>query len=152
MHRPKLAIVGNAEQHHDFSKQIDDCDIVIRFNSAATLGKNTGTKTDILCVRNVGEPTKRLIQEQSIKTYQRFPKLSEVWFPRLFVDAIDLSSEIIASNDLSKMQIEYFSIDMNLRLENELRRYNSEEMIIPSTGMLAIWYIVENDRFKSYDK
>ena len=91
MTKLKIAIVGNAKLCNDFSKQIDSCDIVLRFNEANNYGCFSGYKTDILCIRNNGEPGIRFSTQKLISKYPRFPNLSEVWFPRNTENILDYS-------------------------------------------------------------
>jgi hypothetical protein len=48
----KIAIVGNGKLSKNYGKQIDKCDLVIRFNQATTKGfeELIGTRTDILAL------------------------------------------------------------------------------------------------------
>lgn len=150
--RPKLALVGNAPPTYDLSAQIDSCDIVIRCNEAKTLGVNTGTRTDILCVNNSGAPADRFISKQLLRRHPNFPELTELWFARPFKDCVDLSMKILDANGLSDVPVVYFSTGMNERASKQLRQHNNMEDQHPSTGFLAFCYILEQEEFNDYDK
>jgi len=150
--RPKLALVGNAPPEYDLSAQIDSCDIVIRCNEAKTLGVNTGTRTDILCVNNSGAPADRFISQKLLRKHPKFPELTEVWFARPHKDCVDLSLKIVDANDLSDVTVTYFSTGMTERVYNQLSIYNKMENQHPSTGFLAFWYILEQGVFEDFDK
>lgn len=150
--RPRVALVGNAPLQYDQSGQIDSCDIVIRCNEAKTLGKNTGTRTDILCVNNSGEPAVRFISRKLLRKEPNFPQLREIWFARPYAAGIDIALKILMANDLSDLPVKYFSISISERAYDELRKHCQMENKHPSTGLLAFLYILEQEAFAEFDK
>lgn len=157
----------------DHSAWIDSCDLVLRFNEGKTVGNNSGTKTDILCISNIGGPAFRIIKNTSIYNAPFFAQLSEIWFPRDInyhlnylhqnkylhrnklwyreSELVDQSQKLIESNQLTSFRIVYFSQDLN-RQAFEMLQTKDRKFICPSTGFLAISYIMNEPRFDEYDK
>jgi len=150
--RPRIALVGNAPIKHDLSGQIDSCDLVIRCNEAKNIGPNTGSKTDVLCVNNSGEPARRFINCQSLRKERGFPNLSQVWFARGGGYFLRLSEEIITANDLQDVSIRYFSKELDNLAYDQFRRYGAAEGLVPSTGFLALLYILQQKEFEHFEK
>ncbi|MBK7806449.1 MAG: glycosyltransferase family 29 protein [Saprospiraceae bacterium] len=150
--KPILALIGNAPLQKDFSSTIDSFDLVIRCNEAKTLGTNTGHKTNILCISNIGAPSKRIIAEKSVTKLLKFPELSEIWFPRNAESNIDNSKIIIEVNKLFDVRIKYFSKEMNERVFKKLAVFSDFDFVEPSTGILALCYILEQPEFDKYEK
>ena len=151
--RPKLALVGNAPVNYDLSKQIDGCDLVIRCNEAKNLGPFTGTKTDVLCVNNSGEPARRFISKKLLRKNPKFPMLSQVWFAREWGKiSFDLSSEIIQANDLYDVTVKHFSKEIANIAYSQLNQHRHSDSLYPSTGFLAFCYILNEKEFENYDK
>ncbi|MGI9159658.1 MAG: glycosyltransferase family 29 protein, partial [Saprospiraceae bacterium] len=137
---------------YDLSRQIDSCDLVIRCNEAKTLGVNSGTRTDILCVNNSGAPATRFIEQKSLQKNPRFPELAEIWFARPYPDCIEVSQKILNANNLSDISIQYLSTEFNERACDQLKMYGSVADQPPSTGFLAFRYILEQAAFDDFDK
>jgi len=148
----KLVLVGNASLNKDMSAFIDASDVVIRFNDARTLGVKSGFKTDILCVRNTGGPALCFIANKSVKKYPKFPDLSEVWFPRNGDTFTEYSEKIIESNELCDVKIRRFSKELNNKVFEKLVVISKSEKIYPSSGFLALSYILETSEFDQYEK
>jgi len=163
--KPRLALVGNAPLKRDLSQQIDSSDLVVRCNEAKTLGGYSGTRTDILCISNTGAPARRIIDERSVRK-AKFSFLSEVWFPRVIRTHLrylrasgynlpesefdDCSARILEANDLADARVTFFSKDFNERVFSLLRQKSRWRFVCPSTGFLALWYILE--QYASFDK
>ena len=50
MSKLSMYIIGNGPVSRDFSREIDQCDKVVRFNGCGNYNQGTGKKTSILCV------------------------------------------------------------------------------------------------------
>jgi len=88
---PKLIIVGSAPLDRDFSRFIENCDCVVRFNNCKNYGGFSGTRTDILFLSNSGDPAMHrtlafLLQDRTPDQVQRempyVHKANTVWFVR----------------------------------------------------------------------
>ncbi|MEZ4909288.1 MAG: glycosyltransferase family 29 protein [Saprospiraceae bacterium] len=150
--KPRLIIVGNALLKKDLSKFIDSSDFVIRCNDCISFGGNTGTKTDVLCIRNNGAPALKFIKNKSVNKLPRFPNLSEVWFPRFVLPEFDYKDQIISSNGLHGLRYRSFSKELNEKVCENIRIESKREIVVPSTGFLLINYILEEPEFNCYDK
>lgn len=165
----RMAIVGNATVRRDLTKLIDSCEIVVRFNEYRTIGKNTGHKTDILCVCNTGDPAKKISQNSSILRASFYSQGLEVWFPRnesvhkSYISQHcskfneenfyqDLSELITVGNQLAASQTLFFSPESNQAAFNKLLARARWPFVVPSTGFLAIEHILNEPRFAEYEK
>ena len=166
--RRRLALVGNAPLKSDLAGQIDSSDLVVRCNEAKTLGGYSGTRTDILCITNTGSPAERIIRERSVRKMPRFPRLSEVWFPRhsgVHLQRLralgsdfpeseleDCSRRLLEANSLDGMRVTHFSRESNERAFERLHQESPQDFICPSTGFLALWHILEQPEYAAFDK
>lgn len=149
----KIAIIGNANITKDYSKEIDACDIVIRCNDAKNYMKNTGSKINVLCIRNIGvQIEEKFCETKSISHIKDHPMLEEIWFPRFKKNTRDCSAEILRSNNLMQKKVTNFTEELNESLEVKIKAYCSEKNIIPSTGILVLWYVLNNPKYTGYDK
>ncbi len=163
-----MAIIGNAPLRKDLSGFIDACDLVLRFNEGKNHGANSGRKADILCIGNSGAPARRLINNRAIRNAFFYDSMSEVWFPRdsgihkkygqtaeteSFLTVYDdLADELIASNELSGFTIRHFSGELNEIVFRKLKEQALQPFECPSTGFLAVEYILNEPRFVGYEK
>jgi hypothetical protein len=166
--RPVFAIIGNAPIPVDYSEFIDNCELVLRINEGKNIGVHSGQKTDILCITNTGGPARRIIEGKSIWNSSYYNKLSEVWFPRdsevhkKYLQTVELpypatefdnrADELVAANDLSRTTIRQFSGEFNEAVFKKLKDRARHPFICPSTGLLAIEYILSKARFDRYNK
>lgn len=164
----KIAIVGNAPIQYDVSELIDSCDLVVRFNEYINYGKNSGQRADILCVCNTGLPARQISQRASISNAPFFSELSEIWFPRdedvhlrhvqpfcleiPLTEYVDRSDLLIESNKLSATQVLIFGPELNEKAYHILSSKAKWPFLCPSSGFLALEYILSESRFFDYDK
>lgn len=165
--KKRIAIVGSAAIEKDESSQIDSCDLVVRFNNCKVYGGNSGKKLDILCINVGGAPACQMIAETTVLKSSFYSLISELWIPirtrvcqahmmgwslsdpRL--DDSDLLDEIIKSNKLGHLPTVRFSMEFNFRVFVMLRK-RAASFVSPSTGFLAIQYVVDEPRFAEWDK
>lgn len=164
----RMVILGNAPMTMDMSEYIDSADLVVRFNECQNYGIGTGTRADILCINNFGQPAEEWIK---YRTYQKLPfigHIREVWLPRnasllehrktvkdRHFDPSrfrDLGDELIDSNQLQDKTVVRFSNELNAQVLSELKALSSSQFREPSTGILAISYILSERRFDDYQK
>lgn len=75
-----IFLVGNGPTG-DLSQQIDAADLVIRMNKVPTMGKTTGTKTDILVLVNTGTPGEELLSRRGVRANPAFKIANEIRLP-----------------------------------------------------------------------
>ncbi|GAB1401600.1 hypothetical protein MASR1M68_05110 [Elusimicrobiota bacterium] len=166
--KPRLLILGNAPLRENLSEFIDTSDIVLRFNDAFYYGFNTGRKVDILCITNTGSSSLSIATNREILRKKINEKVSEIWFPRdsdyhkkyiienhidyTLNEFDDYSHEIISSNHLNDKIIKKFSKEFNKTVFNKVITYNPSYFICPSTGIMALEYIISDERFSEFEK
>lgn len=148
-HRPRVALVGNAPLHRNFTDMIDCCEVVVRCNEAKNWGPHSGTKTDVLCISQTDAPARRFISEQSILRQPRFPDVKELWFFRQERSLVD---PIIEANNLQNIPIRWMAPDLFHAIQSDLQRRSQYDFSGPSTGFLAFQYILNAPEYKDYDK
>jgi len=156
----KIAIVGNANLKSDQSALIDSCDFVVRFNNCRNYGNNSGTKVSAVCITNT-TLTDIKDFDYNLKDRTFHKDISEIWFPRSIpvhkrinhqYDYEDASESIVEVNNLHSCKIVHFSDEMNENVFRLIRENGKKPFICPSSGILAIEYILGEDRFKEYNK
>lgn len=166
--KPRLLILGNAPLRENLSEFIDSSDIVLRFNDAFYYGFNTGFKVDILCITNTGSSSLSIATNKEILRKRINEKVSEIWLPRdsayhkqyiiennidyTLTEFNDYSQEIIESNHLNNKVIKNFSKEFNKTVFNKVINYNPSYFICPSTGIMALEYIISDERFSEFEK
>jgi hypothetical protein len=164
----RMIILGNAPLKKNMSDYIDASALVVRFNECKNLGRKVGMKTDFLCINNLDRPANRYIRKQLIKKLPFIDSIQEIWMPRCSSVMIenrrkietslneeefrDKAEDIILSNSLTEKKIIHFSKELNLQVINNLSDYSSDAFLEPSTGVLAIEYVLSENRFNDYDK
>lgn len=158
----KIVILGNATVEADFSAEVNSADLVIRFNVATknNFNINTGMKTDVLCVSNISALGRAIAKYRKLAGLPFIPDLKEVWFPRpanrpasqvwikpwsrqLFRKT-DYSKFIVSRNGLDNKKIIYFGDHIfrdSCRILGIADDFGLRE---PSTGFLALQYVLRN--------
>jgi len=147
--KPRVALVGNAPLHRDFTEAINSCEVVVRCNEAKNWGPHSGTKTDILCITQTGAPAHRFISEKSIMRLPRFPDVRELWF---FRQDRSLVNPIIEANGLQDISIRWMAPDFFDTIQGNLYQKSHYDFSEPSTGFLAFQYILNAPEYNDYDK
>lgn len=158
-----VAVVGNGPVSWLDSFRIDRCDVVIRFNEWKNYRRHGGRRADVLCICNTGAPARKFIERNLIGGAPFIERISEVWFPRdeevhkrhasvFDPDAPasefeDLSEGLVSSNRLSGKRLIHFSGAFNQAVFDSLSRRAVGPFLCPSTGILAIEYVLCNPRF-----
>ena len=136
-----IAIIGNdyPDKFYSASSFVDNCEIVIRFN--ITPHYNTGmigSKTDILVIRTGHDTGKGL----AIMT-GKFPLISEVYQ--------QAKEYWFVSNKGREQCQKFYNLEGKLiNIRNKLLKNKLGSS--PSTGIVAIDYILTNDLYAEHDK
>jgi len=165
--RPCMAIIGNGPIRTDLSEFIDACDLVLRFNECKNYGIHSGRKIDILCINNTGAPAQRIVDGRMIRSASYYDSISEVWFPRNaeihkkyaqaveppspLIEFVDWTDELIVSNELAAVTTQRFSGEFYGMVFHKLKNKTPEPFVSPSTGFLAIEYVLSEPRFSEYE-
>lgn len=164
----RMIILGNAPLRKNLSDYIDSSALVVRFNECKNLGRRVGTKTDYLCINNLGPPANRYVKKRLIEKLPFLDEIQEIWIPRsssvmlahsLKVEPLlsefelrDRTEDIVSSNSLWSKKIVRFSEELNLRVIKNISRYSQTDFMEPSTGILAIEYVLSEARFRKFHK
>ena len=155
----RVAIVANSVFQRDCGREIDRSDIVIRFNRCECFAANSGRKTTVLAFCNTGKSGLFFTQRHILNAIPGFADVKTVWLPRnpavyavkkavlpFFnhskrVGMTDHSAEII--HQMGGREVVIFDAAIHLALETKLRHLGAGPDILPSTGLLAIEYVLE---------
>lgn len=167
-----LVLVGAAPCSIDYTPLIDRADLVLRFNECKQFGGNVGTRTDILCISNMGSPARRYIANRPMLGLAPV-RSARVWFPRHVdvcldhvsrmihldpglrsqwpdLDFRDYSDEIIRVNDLGHGGVERFSKELNAGLFRSLAERGGPPFFSPSTGIFAVARVIGDPAFADH--
>jgi len=167
-----LIVVGNAACSINYSGLIRRADLVLRFNECKQFGGNVGTRTDILCINNLGAPARRYVATRPLLHLEPV-RSARLWFPRHAgvcldhvsrmmqahpglrpqwpdLDFQDYAAEIVTANDLGHCTAETFSKDLNTRVFRKLEQAGAPPFFAPSTGMLALARVLEDPAFAGH--
>lgn len=157
-----IVIIGNAHMESDCSKLVDTACFVIRFNEVNNYNQNTGTKIDALCLTNLSDPGRRFAKNQTVKKFPFINQVNEIWFPRpngflprqfwikpfkkYTFRRANYREHIVVRNDLKDKKVICFSKELYSDTCNKLSILDSSDDFFPSTGFLALMYVIQ--RFK----
>lgn len=164
----RLVIIGNAPLATDCSGIVDSSDFVVRFNLCVSFGENTGTRTDALCLNNTGKPARQLARGALLKQAPFNESVEEIWFPRprqsplrrlverlkpLHSD-LEYGDEIIRSHGWHDKRVEYLLETSQQELWKKLLAQGIPTVTPrkPSSGIIAIEYVLSERRFAEYEK
>lgn len=136
---------------------IDDCDLVIRFNDCRSLGRG-GSRTDVVAVCNTGRPAHGMVRQRSWREMPAVASAAEIWCVRdsgkfaelkasLAPDLDDFCDDYTA--EFARFAAETGKIHKVIprrhhdRIDIELKKIRSEDYIVPSSGLMAIAYVIE---------
>ena len=156
---PRLVIIGNGIVQKNrfmrrfgiptkFSRWIDSSEKVIRFNEMKNLSRGTGNKTDILVLINRGKPAVKFC-ERLLLPRKVVSKISELWFSRpLNTERLklpDRSEDILSFQNLNK--------DISIKSPELMEYFELQDHLVdePSSGLVAISMILNDNRFKNWD-
>ncbi len=166
--RKRLVIVGNGPLVKDCTSLVDSSDFVVRFNLCASFAMHTGTRTDVLCLNNTGRPALELARGALLKGFPFSQTVEEIWFPRprqsalqRFIEKLrplhsdlEYGDAIIAAHGWQTKRIEYLLETRQRELWMKLLAQGKPRIAPrkPSSGMVAIEYVLSEDRFADYEK
>jgi hypothetical protein len=163
----RIVIVGNAKLTEDYSALVDEADMVVRFNDARYYGTGfAGNKTDVLCIANMEHPGRKVAKYKTIKKLAFINQVKAIWFPhfsefkpaqcwikpisRARFKQTNYCDWILARNDLTDKNIIHFGSSHYLSACKDLNITETSNLE-PSSGYLAIKYIIENYPTDSYE-
>lgn len=145
----------------------NDFDFVVRFNLVPHYLNNADAKTDALCMVNTGPVGKKIVETQFLLNTPVLEKIKEVWFLRdgpvsmalsAFGrrmpgdDYVNHANAIVTANELSTKIIIGPDECMYRAAHTLINKSGGHRSHCPSTGFLAMHYIVNTPRFDEYEK
>lgn len=152
----KIAIVGNGSFCRADASVIDDCDFVVRFNDCRSWGAG-GLRTDVVAVCNTGRPAPLMIRQLSWRAHPAVSTASAIWCvrdsskfaelkatldPALEDFCNDYTAEFVMFARETAKDLTVIPRRHHDRIDGELRAIGSESYVVPSSGLIAIAYIV----------
>lgn len=153
----KIAIVGNGSFSRGDAIVIDDCDLVVRFNDCRSIGEG-GFRTDVVAVCNTGRPALSMVRQRSWTEHTAGASASELWCVRdagKFKELKErLGPELDDFCDNYTAEFAMFAAKTGKafrviprhhhdRIDVELQSMTSESYIVPSSGLMAIAYVLD---------
>ncbi len=153
----RIAIVGNGSFASSHAGVIDACDLIIRFNDCRSVGEG-GLRTDVVAVCNTGRPALAMIRDTSWRERPAVASASAIWCvrdhhkfaelkPKLdagledFCD--DYTGEFASFAAETGKAFEVIPRHHHDRIDAELQRIVSGSYIVPSSGLMAVAYVIE---------
>jgi hypothetical protein len=147
----RIAVVGNGPIDHGMASEIDDHDIVVRFNACSNYG-TSGRKTDILILVNTGGSGLRLSTEPDAINRDALEASKTIWLtvaPGLaaeFASHTDLvgadHAELMRQNRIGSRCWSYISRESFLRAADHLEALGAEPPALPSSGFVTISHLL----------
>jgi len=152
----RVSIVGNGSFSHRDAAIIDHCDLVVRFNDCRSLGEG-GWRTDVVAICNTGRPAASMIRTLSWREHPAVASASEFWCVRDVLKFAELKPnldpELDDFCDDYTAEFAMFAAKKNKtlrviprhhhdRIDDELRSMSPDKYIVPSSGMMAIAYLL----------
>lgn len=102
----RVVLVGNAEVAREYSELVDGSEYVVRFNNCPNLGRNTGSRTTILCLINTGAVGRDLYKKQGLRGLAPL-RSSEIWFRGRRDNWLDVLLTVLFSFRSRKKKLDY---------------------------------------------
>ncbi|MBA9035803.1 Urease operon accessory protein [Rhizobium leguminosarum] len=153
----KISIVGNGSFGCREAAIIDNCDFVVRFNDCRSVGKG-GCRTDVVAVCNTGRPALSMVRERSWREKPAVASASEIWCVRDAMKFMELKTKLDPALDdfcddytaefamfaaENKKMFKVIPRSHHDRFDSELQSISSESYVVPSSGLMAISYALE---------
>lgn len=163
----KLLLVANSPDVHPDIALGKGFDFVVRFNLVPDFLNNPHARTDALCMVNTGPVGQKIYETKFLLNTPLKERIREVWFlrdgPTARVlsgfgrripqdDYIDHSDAIIEENDLRNKIIIGPDREMYSKAHSYINKNGGHRSHCPSTGFLAMHYILNSGRFDGYHK
>lgn len=134
----KLVVIGNAEPTEDLSTQIDQCDMVVRFNYTPYFDTGTtGCKTTILCLFGVPYPEGDEVPGLNTEVVKNS---LGIW-----VGAPMFIGSLVRGYDVPRQKILLVSLP-------EHDAYKTEQIVTPTSGFQVLRFLVNSPWFAVFDK
>jgi hypothetical protein len=166
MNAERLVLVGNGTPDRDVSSFVDNCEHVVRFNAMYNyFGGYVGTKFTIFCPVSDVLPRKVDKKDQVPFIFELAGRPEELWLPRpCGFQAVRSNKRraIRTGRDFGKQHIKHWGFEkgkyryISSGLFNELtlliRQLRPEDdPLVPSTGMVGIYWAMNQRRFSKWD-
>jgi hypothetical protein len=153
----KIAIVGNGSFDRRDAVIIDACDLVVRFNDCRSVGEG-GLRTDVVAVCNTGRPAVSMVRQRSWREHVAVAAASELWCVRdagkfaelkekLGPDLEDFCDDYTAEFAMfaagTAKAFKVIPRHHHDRVDIALRKMKSARYVVPSSGLIAITYVLE---------
>lgn len=102
----RVVLVGNAEVAKDYTDLVDTSEVVLRFNDCPNLGRNTGSRTTILCLINTGAVGRDLYKKRGLRDFAP-ANGSEIWFRGRRDNWLDVLLIVLFSFHTRKKKLDY---------------------------------------------
>jgi hypothetical protein len=155
----KIAIVGNGSFDRRDAVIIDACDLVVRFNDCRSVGEG-GLRTDVVAVCNTGRPALSMVQQRSWREHVAVSSACELWCVRDTEKFAELKGRLGPNLDdfCDDYTAEFlmFAVETGKafkviprvhhdRIDVELRKMTSDHYVVPSSGLMAITYVLDEE-------
>jgi hypothetical protein len=153
----KISIVGNASFGCREAAIIDDCDFVVRFNDCWSVGKG-GCRTDVVAATIPAGRQLSMARERSWHEKSAVASASEIWCVRDAMKFMELKTKLDPALDdfcddytgeLAMFAAETEKVFKVIprshhdRIDIDLQSMSSESYVVPSSGLMAIAYVLE---------
>lgn len=155
-----IVIVGNGSAPPCAAAIVDASDLVIRFNDCRSFD-NTGTRTDIVAVCNTGRPARAMAASPLWQNHPAVSAASAIWcvrngakfrelrdglresHPELDDFCDDLTADFASFAASTGKRLTVVPRDTHDRLDRDLARSGTQRYVVPSSGLLAIGYVLD---------
>jgi hypothetical protein len=167
----QLFIIGNAPLDKDYRDLIGADDIVVRFNDAVLDDLHTGSRVDILCITNLGEPARAFLASDWAERSAAYRAARTIVFPRAPTihaahyatvqqhytaypasEFDDGANAFIARGGTAGKEVVILSPELNRYAFDLLRNVAEGPFVCPSTGFLMLTYLLLEPRYQAYRK
>lgn len=155
-----IVIVGNGSAPPGAAAAIDASDLVIRFNDCRSW-PSAGTRTDIVAVCNTGRPARAMMASPVWKAHPALASASALWcvrdgakfrelrvkleesHPELDDFCDDLTADFAGFAAATGKAFTVIPRRIHDRLDLDLARMATAGYVVPSSGLLAIAYVLD---------
>jgi hypothetical protein len=166
----KLLIVGNGPIFTDYSRLLNESDVIVRFNNANKIGNYDDGRQTILALSNTGGPGKFFFNHEYLGSSNDFKKCEIILVPR--VEKCHAEHFNVVRNSfpwyneaelkcyhekiipyLIEQNKKTIVIDENFNYKcfNELKHVFSKPFICPSTGFMVVKFLLDYSDYSDYE-
>jgi hypothetical protein len=167
----RVTIVGNATVCVDHSAVVDSSEHVIRMNECLNYGTNTGTRTTILGLINIGVVARDHYHRRSLVGRPPVADAVEIWFrwwklgvlemawtllrhPRTRKRYLDYGDKLVRANNLQGRRVVYAERELVEKTRRQLWQIDPGRpwnRVLPTSGFLFLQRVLTDPRFSGYD-